>query len=92
MAIKAAVFDRPITVLDMPESTALGAAILGGLAAGVFPDIDGALAGLTTDETEISPDALLATAYARRYESVYRTLRTATTDLHGAIGEVENRG
>lgn len=89
MAIKAAIFDRPITVVDMPESTALGAAILGGLAAGVFPDIDTALAGLKTDETEIAPDTLLATAYARRYESIYRNLRAATVDLHGTIGEVE---
>jgi hypothetical protein len=32
MDIKAGVYGRPITVVDEPEATALGAALLGGLA------------------------------------------------------------
>ena len=36
MEIKANVFGRPITIVDEPESTALGAALLGGVAAGLY--------------------------------------------------------
>jgi xylulokinase len=39
MAIKAAVYDRPIAAADMAEATALGAALLGGRAAGVCTPI-----------------------------------------------------
>ena len=90
MAIKAAVFDRTIKVLEMPESTGLGAAILGGLAAGVFPDVESALAGLECPETEIRPDASLTEFYDRRYRSIYCRLRPATADLNAAIVNAEN--
>ncbi len=94
MAIKASVFGEPITVLDMAEATGLGAAVLGGLAAGVFPDLDTALAGLRCAETEIMPDARLSDAYADRYDSIYRHLRTATDDVSAAIiaAETEQSG
>ena len=90
MAIKAAVFDRTIKVLEMPESTGLGAAILGGLAAGVFPDVETSLAGLKCPETEIRPDGVLTDFYDRRYRSIYCRLRPATADLHAAIVDAEN--
>ncbi|MGH6914867.1 MAG: FGGY-family carbohydrate kinase, partial [Geminicoccales bacterium] len=38
MRIKASVYARPIAAAEMPEATALGAALLAGLAAGVFSD------------------------------------------------------
>ena len=85
MAIKASVFGQPITVLDMAESTGLGAAMLGGLAAGVFPDLETALEGLESSETEVSPDEGLSELYAGRYRSIYRQLRTATDDVSAAI-------
>src|SRR5262249_51853616 len=43
LAIKANVYGRPITVVDEPEATAMGAAMLGGVAAGIWPDLDAAL-------------------------------------------------
>ncbi len=85
MSIKAAVFDHPITVLEMAESTGLGAAILGGIAAGVFPDVKTALGGLTSRETEMAPDQSLTEIYAQRYQQIYRRLRSTTADLHAAI-------
>jgi len=87
MAIKATVFDRPITVLDMAESTGLGAAILGGLAAGVFPDVETALKGLKCRETEIVPNRSQTETYARRYQSIFRRLRSTTVDLHATIAK-----
>lgn len=90
MSIKAAVFNRPITVLEMAESTGLGAAILGGLAAGVFPDVETALEGLNDRETEIVPNRPSIETYAHRYRSVYHRLRSSTADLHAAILSAED--
>ena len=39
LRIKAAVYGRELTVIDAPEATALGAALLGGIAAGVWPNL-----------------------------------------------------
>ena len=37
MRLKATAYGAPLAVLDLPDTTCLGAALLGGLAAGVFP-------------------------------------------------------
>ncbi len=89
MAIKASVFDRPITVIELAESTGLGAAILGGLAAGVFPDLKTALDGLDIDEVTIEPESSLIEPYARRYAEIYRGVREATLELHQRIERSE---
>ena len=39
MQLKATAYGTPITVLDLPDTTCLGAALLGGLAAGVFTSL-----------------------------------------------------
>ena len=39
MRLKATAYGMPIAVLDLPDTTCLGAALLGGLAAGVFADL-----------------------------------------------------
>ena len=48
MRIKAAVMDRTHRVLGADEATALGAAILGGLGAGVYPNVESALSASAT--------------------------------------------
>ena len=40
MRLKAAAFGSPLSVLDLPDTTCLGAALLGGIAGGVFADLD----------------------------------------------------
>ena len=59
-SIKASVFGQPVVVVDEPETTALGAALLAGIAAGIFPAFDAAVAGLDLGETVIEPDASAA--------------------------------
>ena len=51
MAIKAAVYDRAIGAAETAKATALGAALLGGCAAGVFPDLASAVAGTSPGRT-----------------------------------------
>lgn len=56
LSIKASVLGRPITVVDEPEATALGAALLGGIAGGLFPSLEAAVKGLERGEWVVEPD------------------------------------
>ena len=84
MAIKAAVYDREITVAEMPETVSLAAAILGGLAAGVYTDFAGALAGIARRETVVKPEPGLAALYDRGFREVYCPACEALDPLHQA--------
>jgi xylulokinase len=89
LAIKAAVYDRAIAAAAMPEATALGAALLGGLAGGVFADLAEAQAALGPALRTIEPvDAWLA-RYEAHYRSVYRPAYAALRALHHAADAVE---
>ncbi|WP_421724809.1 FGGY-family carbohydrate kinase [Bauldia sp.] len=83
LAIKANVMGRPITVVDEPEATALGAALLGGVAAGLFPSLDAALTELDREEFVVEPDDT-----ATRYDSL-RT--TVFADIHARMRPVNRR-
>lgn len=74
MELKAAVLSQPITLLQVEEATALGAALLGGVAAGVYTSINEGVAAMHFEEIRISPDALWSDFYARSFESIYRHL------------------
>lgn len=56
MQLVADYIDHPVTPCRNPEASALGAAHLAGLAVRFWPDMD-ALAGLSSHEAEIVPDA-----------------------------------
>lgn len=88
MQLKASLLGRPIETVEMPEATALGAALLGGLAAGVWPDLATARAGLSDLRRLTSPDerwsagrrAARIAAYAHAYgahRAVHARLRQA---------------
>jgi xylulokinase len=80
LQIKANAFARPLTVIDEPEATALGAALLGGVAGGVYANLDEGLAALERHEHLVEPDA-----DAARYEM----LRTAVfAPVQGALKTV----
>ncbi len=84
LRIKAAVYRQPIFAALMAEATALGAAVLGGLAAGVFPDLASALAAVATAEASIEPEPAWAASYDARYRAVYRPAYAALRPLHHA--------
>jgi xylulokinase len=86
--IKADVLGRPLRVLDLKESTALGAALLAGRAAGIFRDDAEALAGLRHTAREIAPDSRHAALYNRCYREVYRQIAPALAEAQRAIGEL----
>lgn len=74
MEMKAAVFGQPITLIQVEEATALGAALLGGVAAGIYPSITAGVAAICVEAMDIQPDHHLADFYARGFDQVYRHL------------------
>jgi xylulokinase len=86
--IKADVLGQPLHVLDLKESVALGAALLAGVAAGVYPDEAVAVAGLRHAERVVTPDPARAAFYDRCYRDVYLRIAPALEETHAAIGSV----
>jgi xylulokinase len=89
MGIKASVLNQIINVADVPEATSLGAAVLGGLGAGIYRDVAHALATLDLTRAAITPVADHVAGYERRYREVYARLYPALHDLHHAIDAIE---
>ena len=84
LRIKAATWNRPLAVLDMPEAVALGAACLAGIGAGIYAGRDEMRAGLRRAEREVRPDPAWAALYGCLVEEVYRKGYPALRPLHEA--------
>jgi xylulokinase len=74
LRIKAAAYGRPLTVIGEPEATALGAALLGGLAAGLWPDFATALGAIEQERRIVEPDPDWTACYETFFEAIYRRL------------------
>jgi xylulokinase len=87
MAIKAAAYGRPIELATMPESTAHGAALFGGLAAGLYRSADEAVAAAASvsDGDVVQPDAAMTARYEAIYRQVYRPAYERLRPLNHAI-------
>ncbi|MCB1969914.1 MAG: carbohydrate kinase [Geminicoccaceae bacterium] len=59
MEIKAALYNRPIEIAVMPEAVSLGAAMLGGMAAGVYASLGEAQAACRPLSRRVEPDPSL---------------------------------
>jgi xylulokinase len=86
--IKADVLGRPLHVLGQSESVARGAALLGGIAAGVYRDAPAAALAVRHHEQEVTPDPARAAFYDRRYREVYVRLAPALGELHELIAQL----
>lgn len=89
MEIKSSIFGRPITIAQTEEAVALGAAVLGGLGAGTYSDIDHAVASLKVETRTIDPDPLLVERYETLFGSVYRHLYPSLSQLNERIHDVQ---
>ncbi len=85
MRIKAAMLGRPVTVVELPDSVAAGAALLAGLAAGVFAGQAEALAAMRAGEVEVAPEPNEAALYERLYREVHVPATPAVRPVHDAI-------
>ncbi|MEV0083578.1 FGGY-family carbohydrate kinase [Saccharopolyspora sp. NPDC050642] len=83
--IHADVFQRPVERLRVHDTAVLGAALLGAVAAGIYPDIETAAAGTVAVDRVFDP-APGADRLAPLYEA-YRGSHAALRDLHGHLAE-----
>jgi xylulokinase len=81
LAIKAAVHNRPLEILATVETAALGAALLGGVAAGVFADAGEAERAGIRIGRRVDPDPALVSAMAARVR-IHRELYPAVAPIH----------
>lgn len=72
---------QALVTVEEGEGAALGAAILGGVAAGVWPDVDAATAELVQETGQVTPQAEAAatmSAVHARYQALYPALQPYT--------------
>ncbi len=78
MQILSDVFGRSIDLLQVPECTTLGAAILGAVGAGVFKDIQEAVENMVHRDTSLEPDSRRIAMYSEMFDcfdSTFKALR-----------------
>lgn len=92
LQLKADIVERPVRVPLVSEATALGAALLAGLGAGVFADENAAVASLAVPATTYLPDAAHATLYAALYRELYLPLYPLLQQLSHKLAALELKG
>lgn len=85
LKIKASVFGQPLSVVEEPEGTALGAALLAGVAAGIYPTFDAAWRGIERREHEIAPEPEWVERYARLRSTVFTDIPERLRPTNQAI-------
>ncbi len=88
MAVRSAVAGRPLTVLDLPDSVAAGAALLAGLGAGIHEDLASGLEAMRPVERRVVPDAAAARLYDRLVREVYSRAYPTVRTLHAAAATI----
>ena len=81
--LQADIYGRPVSVMAVEEGAAYGAALLAGVASGIFPDVNAACELAQVKET-VEPDAETRGLYAElfgTYAGLYPSLRAAMHDL-----------
>jgi xylulokinase len=87
MRLKAAAFGSPLLVLDLPDTTCLGAALLGAIAGGVFADLTQARSSLSVPVRGVVPFSEWDESYRRRRVATYAAAYTALRPLHARLLE-----
>jgi hypothetical protein len=90
LEIKASVYCQKLRVIAEAEATALGAALLGGIAAGLWPDLGAALMEVRREELNIEPRVNWVDAYEeifmRCYSRLMPLLRPVSESLQHVLG------
>ncbi|MGH2560376.1 MAG: FGGY-family carbohydrate kinase [Thermomicrobiales bacterium] len=88
MQIKATTLNARMQVIQREEATSLGAALLAGLGAGVYPDVDSAVAAVRSPPHTIAPAAQEIEQYERIYREVYAPLYDTLRPLNHRINDL----
>ena len=91
--LKADICRVPLRIPHVTEAACLGAALLAGVACGVYRDLDAAVSNTVRLGGQITPDPHSSGAYANRFET-YRRMYPALKSLWKPIrkGKVPNKG
>jgi xylulokinase len=85
LQIKVNAVGRPLRLLSLTEGVALGAAMLGGIAAGAYRDEDEALRQVQLDEQNLEPNPQQAAIYEQIYHERFVDLMPALAKIHASI-------
>jgi xylulokinase len=89
MQIKAAVANLEHDVVEAEEATALGAALLGGLGAGIYTDVDDAVGAMRYGRRTIAPTPEDVDRYETIFRDVYQRLYPAVAPLSRRISDLQ---
>jgi xylulokinase len=89
MRVKASVTNLIHHIIEAQEATALGAALLGGLGAGIYETVDDAVEAMRYGQQEISPDPIDVPVYEAIYNEVYRRFYPSVAPLSQAISDLQ---
>ena len=81
-------FDMPVATLQNTEGPALGAAILAGVGAKLYPDIPTACRQLLSQSAPVRPDAGRHEQY-EKYFDLYLKLYPALKDAYHELANIE---
>ena len=84
MRIKASLAGQPITVIELPDAVAMGAALLAGIGAGLYRDLADAQARMRRDECVIAPDPAEHAFYRRFVDEVHAPAYPQLRPVHEA--------
>lgn len=82
LQIKASVMNLRLHVLELEEVGALGAAMLGGIAAGVYSSVDDAVAAIERTDHVIEPNPESVEIYDTIFTDVYQHMYDALQPFH----------
>jgi xylulokinase len=91
MRIKATVSNQSITVVGVEEATSLGAAILGGIGAGVYADVPSALQELRYAECRVEPVQEEVSFYDAAFRNVYGRIYPSLRGVHHEIEALQRQ-
>jgi xylulokinase len=89
MRIKASVMNLDYEILEAEEATALGAALLGGIGAGVYASVDEARGAMRYGVRAVAPSPEEVPMYASIYRDVYRRIYPAIAPLSQVISDMQ---
>jgi xylulokinase len=82
---KASIFNANIRLLDLEEATALGAAILGGIGAGVYRDAQDAQNTIQSTPRLVRPNSTDVPLYDEYFHQVFQPLYQTLREVNHAI-------
>ena len=91
MQIKATILNQPIFLTETDEATALGAAILAGLGAGIYPNVSAALEMVETSERMISPIPDQIEHYDAIYSRIHKEIYPSLQALHSETDQIHTQ-